>query len=214
MAKAPVQVVLRMIFTKGTWRTYLGIYLVSIRHVPCNVSCWIFVGGKPTSMDFLKQLQKSWNAVLRWFQECLHPECLHRSCGHFGAPWGARNDSRQVQGGDYMAVPRNLRTGRCLDGVHQLLVHALIRGASEGTLPNLLYNTWPESNGIYIYICVMRPWMSKGLQSEVISRCGRSFHAHSRRFTLRFAHPKLLRSEIRAKEPFPLLIQKPSFDFD
>ena len=152
MAKAPVQVVLRMIFTKGTWRTYLGIYLVSIRHVPCNVSCWIFVGGKPTSMDFLKQPQKSWNAVLRWLQECLHPECLHRSCGHFGAPWGARNDSRQVQGGDYMAVPRNLRTGRCLDGVHQLLVHALIRGASEGTLPNLLYNTWPESNGIFIYI--------------------------------------------------------------
>ena len=118
MAKAPVQVVLRMIFTKGTWRTYPGIYLVSIRHVPCNVSCWICVGGKPTHRKlpwiFLKQFPKSWNAVLRWLQECLHPECLRRSCWHFGAPWGARNDSRQVQGGVYMAVPRIYAPGDAL----------------------------------------------------------------------------------------------------
>ena len=117
--------------------------------------CWGETDFHGFSLSNFKNLE---NAVLRWLQECLHPECLHRSCGHFGAPWGARNDSRQVQGGDYMAVPRNLRTGRCLDGVHQLLVHALIRGASEGTLPNLLYNTWPESNGIYIYIYVYVWW--------------------------------------------------------
>ena len=40
-----------------------GCGTVSIRHVPCNVSCWIFVGGKSAHRKlpwiFLKQLQKS-----------------------------------------------------------------------------------------------------------------------------------------------------------
>ena len=58
-----------------------------------------------------------------------------------------------------MAVPGDLRARRCLGGVYQLLVHALILGASEGTVEQFVNGgarvpIFIDSMHVYNYNCV------------------------------------------------------------
>ena len=52
------------------------------------------------------------------------------------------------------------------------------------------------------------PECPRAFKTKSFHAVGVPYHTHSRSFTLRFAHPKLLRSEIRAKEPIPFVSLK------